>query len=540
MRKQVFLYVWVLCGTLPALNAQRIAGFENFSLPVDTVLNGQDGSSGYASGDVFFPCVYSPDFGGYWASGWAVSTMTDSLTPGFGNLYSARPGSGANGSLAYAIGQQRAVLRLTGIAAGRAVQGLSVTNTAYTYYSMRDGDMFAKKFGGVTGQDPDFFSLTIRAWHAGVQQVDSVVVYLADFRSDDSAADFLLDHWQYVDVTSLGAADSLVFTLNSSDRGDFGINTPLFFALDEVLTYDPATEAAFPADSAAFVAWATGIDLQRGWQNIAQPDSGYASAGLPDAALGRPGENGTVSLGDGGIATLTFAQPITDGPGADFAVFENGFPASGGYFLELAFVEVSSDGENFVRFPAYSLVDTSAQLGAFGTMRPEQLVNLAGKFPARLGTPFDLRVLEGRPGLDISRITHVRLIDVVGSLDPAFASYDASGRPINDPWPTAFPSSGFDLDAVGVIHQSLVSATQQPNPATAIRVWPNPADEGIWLALPQAGAGWSWQWFDSLGRQLGSGFAQDSFLSLAGMPSGMGWLRWQQGTAWGILRVQKR
>ena len=42
---------------------------------------------------------------------------------------------------------------------------------------------------------------------------------------------------------------------------------------------------------------------------------------------------------------------------------------------------------------------------------------------------------------------------MVGSLNPRFASYDTANRKINDPWPTPFPSSGFDLDAIGVIHE---------------------------------------------------------------------------------------
>jgi hypothetical protein len=169
--------------------------------------------------------------------------------------------------------------------------------------------------------------------------------------------------------------------------------------------------------------------------------------------------NAIVSLGDGGRITLTFEQPITDGPGADFAVFENGF-ADG--FLELAFVEVSSNGVDFVRFAATSLTPTVAQVGSFDLLDATNLHNLAGKYRAGFGTPFDLSdVARLSPLVNVAQIAFVRLIDVVGSIDPAFRTLDALGTPVNDPYPTAFASGGFDLDAVGVINAV-------PEPATSV------------------------------------------------------------------------
>ena len=98
-----------------------------------------------------------------------------------------------------------------------------------------------------------------------------------------------------------------------------------------------------------FAEWATGISVTRGLQEIDKPADGYASYGDPTNALGPATANTTkvVSLGDGGSATLTFAKPITNGPGPDFAVFENGFSDT---FLELGFVEVSSDGSELLSF----------------------------------------------------------------------------------------------------------------------------------------------------------------------------------------------
>jgi hypothetical protein len=225
----------------------------------------------------------------------------------------------------------------------------------------------------------------------------------------------------------------------------------------------PYTAAGIPASDPRFVGWATGVaDLNRGPQNISVPGSPPASFGTAAAALGKA-DGGVVSLGDGGSITLTFARPIGNGPGADFAVFENGFAAAGRVFAELGHVEVSSNGTDFVRFPSVSLTPTGTQVGGFGLIDPTDVNNLAGKDPALVGTAFDLAELAGvSPLLDVNRVGYVRVVDVVGSVDPRFGSRDSLGNLINDPFPTAFASGGFDLDAVGVINPAAV-----PEPASA-------------------------------------------------------------------------
>jgi hypothetical protein len=205
--------------------------------------------------------------------------------------------------------------------------------------------------------------------------------------------------------------------------------------------------------SPLFVEWANGFqNLIRGPLDIANPGAGSASFGNPNFALG-PADGNTshvVSLGDGGQITMTFAHPITNGPGPDLAVFENGFSDN---FLELAFVEVSSNGVDFVRFPSESVTQTATQVSAFGMLDPTNIDGLAGKYRAGFGTPFDLSQVAGlSPIVDVNDIQFVRVVDVVGSINPAFGTRDSSGNLINDPYPTAFSSGGFDLNGVGVLH----------------------------------------------------------------------------------------
>jgi hypothetical protein len=237
---------------------------------------------------------------------------------------------------------------------------------------------------------------------------------------------------------------------------------------------------ALHKDSLVIVAWAQGCTVDRGYMNVATPVLGKTTAGDETMGVGKAGTNGVVSLGDGGTATLTFASPIINGAGPDFAVFENGFLYafdSALAYLELAFVEVSSDGVYFVRFPSTSYTDSTTQLEPFGTLDASNINNLAGKYVFPYGTPFDLEELKNEPIIDVNHITHVRVVDVTGSINPTYARRDASDRIINDPWPTDFPTGGFDLDAVAVIHseQPTGIAVLANSPLT---VFPNPCLEG--------------------------------------------------------------
>ncbi|MCP4004659.1 MAG: PEP-CTERM sorting domain-containing protein [bacterium] len=235
------------------------------------------------------------------------------------------------------------------------------------------------------------------------------------------------------------------------------------FALVIILlpaTFLPATSLAgpfndvpVPMSTPSF--WANSYsNLVRGLINPTAPGAGLATAGSPSLALGpatgAPGD--IVSLGNGGTITLGFNGSISDGPGADFAIFENGFEYQGDIFGELAFVEVSSDGLNFAMFGSISL--NSGPLGDFDPVDVTNVHNLAGQFVAGFGSPFDLSDLSGDPlvlagQLDLSDVRYVRLTDVVGD----GSTIDSAGNPIYDPFPTVFSSSGFDLEAVGVINR---------------------------------------------------------------------------------------
>jgi len=234
---------FLVCLFWCSLTAQQTAGFENFDLTVDTFLNDAAAAGAFASGPVRLPNDYNPDFDAW--QGWAISTMTDSLTPGFGNQYSAIAGGGAEGSATYALTYafDGSVLRFDPAAGPRTVEGLYVTNSTYAYRAMLEGDAFSKRFGGETGDDPDFFLLTVKKFLDGELGPDSVDLYLADYRFEDNKEDYLISEWTFLDLSVLGPADSLRFTLSSSDVGDFGMNTPAYFCVDNIRTAAGTTSA---------------------------------------------------------------------------------------------------------------------------------------------------------------------------------------------------------------------------------------------------------------------------------------------------------
>jgi len=224
--------------------------------------------------------------------------------------------------------------------------------------------------------------------------------------------------------------------------------------------YAPAAgqpgSTAVHMDDPAFVGWATGYRDYIAGGNV---DTTWQT---PEKALGKAvgGSYDVVSLGRGGQITLTFNPPIEDGEGWDFAVFENSFSDT---FLELAYVEVSTNGQDFVRFDSISL--TPNPVGGFGNVDPTDIDGLAGKYRQGYGMPFDLQDLAGKTevlagDVDLARIGYVKIIDIVGDGTHS----DSRAHVIYDPYPTV-NSAGFDLDAIGVSNGAPYPAGEQPPPS---------------------------------------------------------------------------
>ena len=227
--------VFVLAGAAGA----AIATFEDLSLLPESYWNGADGAGLFRSGGAYFQNNYDATWDSW--MGFSYSNLTDTESAGLASQYNAIAGSGQNESKVYGVSfvgweEPPAVTLST----PQALTGLYVTNNNYTYYSMLDGSPFSKKFGGAAGDEEDWFKLTVTGKDVGGQVTGEVEFLLADFRFADNEQDYIVKTWEYVDLTPLGAVETLEFTLDSSDTGAFGMNTPGYFCLDTIVP-EPAT-----------------------------------------------------------------------------------------------------------------------------------------------------------------------------------------------------------------------------------------------------------------------------------------------------------
>jgi len=236
--KKVLLIVLVAFTSIFVANAQTLSStstFEDLNLPTDSFWNGSDASGSFSSGFVTYYNTYNSQYSSW--GGFAYSSKKDTLTTGFANMYSSITGSGYN-SDTYGIAYWSAYsgpvsVTLDPIATNTPVSGLFITNNTYAYLSMKDGDAYAKKFGGTSGNDSDWFMLTISGFKNGTL-TDTVDFFLADYRNADNSKDYIINNWTFVNLSKLGIIDSMSFSLSSSDNGTYGMNTPAYFCIDDM------------------------------------------------------------------------------------------------------------------------------------------------------------------------------------------------------------------------------------------------------------------------------------------------------------------
>lgn len=184
-------------------------------------------------------------------NGFTYSNIVDSLGIDSLERRAAFPGSGHNHSAQYAVAHGADLGVWCGVLAGQKPTGIGepnwqygfyVTNITYNVLGMLHGDSMSKKFGGTSGTDPDWLLLTIKGYEYG-QLVDSTLFYLADFRSDTPARDYIVKDWQWVDLYNWLPVDSLSFSLSSSDTDSTGLmRTPAYFCLDNIESGMPPGE----------------------------------------------------------------------------------------------------------------------------------------------------------------------------------------------------------------------------------------------------------------------------------------------------------
>lgn len=229
----------LICSNLSA-QSNGVAAFENFGLTTESYNNGSAGDGNFED-FLSFTNVYEPTWGSW--SGFSISNITDNVSAGWGNQYSAFPGSGDNSS-SYAIYYPDGSISMNILDVSGSIDSLMISNSSYAAISMRDGDAFGKQFGSIYAADgstldgtngEDFLKVWVIGTSFGGSFKDSIEVFLADYRFSDNNQDYILDTWLKVDLTGFGfQVQTVTFKMESSDNGAWGMNTPSYFAIDNV------------------------------------------------------------------------------------------------------------------------------------------------------------------------------------------------------------------------------------------------------------------------------------------------------------------
>ncbi len=250
---------------LPSIaRAKTTIDFEDLTLASESYWNGSDGSGGFTTSQgVGFNNNYNATWGSW--DGWSYSNKTDITSTGTAGQYTAYAnvpvGGGEGGSSNYGVAyvgwaDPPTIMLPT---PGR-VCGAYFTNNAYAYDSMLNGDAFAKKFGGGSGNDKDWFLLTITGKDTGGAVTNAVDFYLADYQYNDNSLDYIVDQWEWINLSILGEVKTLEFELDSSDTGAWGMNTPAYFAMDGLCVDvasipEPSTVALALSGTLALLWW---------------------------------------------------------------------------------------------------------------------------------------------------------------------------------------------------------------------------------------------------------------------------------------------
>lgn len=209
-------------------NSETI-NFQNLILNPNSYWNGSDGNGGLTFNIATFNNSYNFAYD-YW-EGFAFSNTIDMETPGWANQYSAYLFDGGNYqniySIAYIWGESATIT----FSQPTNLVSAKITNSTWAYLSMLNGDDYCKKF-----EEGDWFKLTVKGYNSSNDEVGTVDFYLADFRTEPH---YIIDNWTKVDFSSLKNISKVVFYLNSTDMGDWGMNSPAYFCMDDfVIEYE--------------------------------------------------------------------------------------------------------------------------------------------------------------------------------------------------------------------------------------------------------------------------------------------------------------
>ena len=228
MRKNLFLFLSLFVANFAF--AQEPATFEDVQLGSNGIWAAPEGENEMPSGGWLFTNYTGY---GYWG-GFTASNRTDLNQTGLNAQYTAVTGCGYDGSTQYAVAYTYGVQTDVYAADGQShtVTGCYITNNLWAYQDVLQGSMGQTPFGGLSGDDPDWFKLTATGKNASGQTVGTLDFYLADYRFEDNSQDYVLDTWEWFDLSPLGPVATISFSLSSTKSNYGGMITPAYFCMD--------------------------------------------------------------------------------------------------------------------------------------------------------------------------------------------------------------------------------------------------------------------------------------------------------------------
>ena len=228
MRKNLFLFLSLFVANFAF--TQEPATFEDVQLGSNGIWAAPEGENEMPSGGWLFTNYTGY---GYWG-GFTASNRTDLNQTGLNAQYTAVTGCGYDGSTQYAVAYTYGVQTDVYAADGQShtVTGCYITNNLWAYQDVLQGSMGQTPFGGLSGDDPDWFKLTATGKNASGQTVGTLDFYLADYRFEDNSQDYVLDTWEWFDLSPLGPVATISFSLSSTKSNYGGMITPAYFCMD--------------------------------------------------------------------------------------------------------------------------------------------------------------------------------------------------------------------------------------------------------------------------------------------------------------------
>ena len=210
--------------------AQEPATFEDVPLGSGGIWQPPIGENEMSSGGWLFT---NNTQNGYWG-GFTASNRTDLSQTGLNAQYTAAAGCGYDGSTQYAVAYTMGVQTDVYAADGQShtVTGCYVTNDLWTYQDILQGGYGEPPYGGTTGNDPDWFKVTATGKNASGQTVGTLDFYLADYRFANNEEDYVLNTWEWFDLSPLGDVATISFSLSSSRGSGYNMITPAYFCMD--------------------------------------------------------------------------------------------------------------------------------------------------------------------------------------------------------------------------------------------------------------------------------------------------------------------